>query len=358
VKGSKDKWREAKIVYEPDTDEGQKEDLKDYFLMLEQKEGRIERKIDEDFDEERFRELLRKDEKLRKLFKGELERKGKKKRILHFEDGSKQIYDSRSEAEHALIHKLLYYEIPEDQIRLIMQKSKIGKWNESHQQYRDHTFEKAKRECKKTISTDLKKPVSEVSKEKSDLPFFRDDGKFVPLWMAKSIMNDYHFVTHEDSEELYVYDGGIYEAKGEMIVKQEAQKRLGEYVKTHYINESVEAIRRANYTPSEKFNNPKNWIVVENGVLNINTRELKEHSPEHIHLAKIPWKYDPDADCPKIKQFVSEVVNEDDVKLVQEMFGYCLLKDYPFAKAFMLLGSGANGKSTLLKLLERFFRKG
>jgi len=37
-----------------------------------------------------------------------------------------------------------------------------------------------------------------------------------------------------------------------------------------------------------------------------------------------------------------------------EMFGYCLYKDYPFAKAFMLIGSGANGKSTLMKLLEKF----
>jgi len=41
-------------------------------------------------------------------------------------------------------------------------------------------------------------------------------------------------------------------------------------------------------------------------------------------------------------------------KLIQEMFGYCLLKKYPYAKAFMLLGSGANGKSTLLTLLEEF----
>jgi len=36
------------------------------------------------------------------------------------------------------------------------------------------------------------------------------------------------------------------------------------------------------------------------------------------------------------------------------MFGYCLFKDYPLAKAFMLLGSGANGKSTMLEILETF----
>lgn len=192
--------------------------------------------------------------------------------------------------------------------------------------------------------------------EKADLPFFTDEEspKFVPLWMAKTIMNDYHFVTHEDSEELYVYDGGIYKPKGEMIVKREAQRRLGKYVKTHYVNESLGAVKRENYVPSEKFNNPDDGIVVENGLLDIKTRKLKEHSPEIVHLSKIPWRYDPERDCPKVKQFVSEIVHKSDVKLIQEMFGYCLLKDYPYAKTFMLLGGGANGKSTLIKLLEEF----
>ncbi|MFB6089031.1 MAG: phage/plasmid primase, P4 family [Candidatus Aenigmatarchaeota archaeon] len=193
-----------------------------------------------------------------------------------------------------------------------------------------------------------------IENDKTDLPFFTEDGKFVPLWMAENIMNDYHFATHEETEELYVYENGIYKAKGVSVVKSESQKRLKEYVKTHYVNEALEAVKRDNYTPQEKFNNPNDGIVVENGLLKVEERELKDHSPEYVHLTKIPWKYDPEADCPKIKQFISEIVNEGDKKLIQEMFGYCLLKDYPFSKAFMLLGSGANGKSTLLQLLKIF----
>ena len=205
------------------------------------------------------------------------------------------------------------------------------------------------------ITTKGKLEYSIETVDKSKLPFFSDDGnKFVPMWMAECLQEDYHFATHQETEELYVYENGIYKPKGEVVVKSEAQRRLDQYVKSHYVNESLEAVRRANYTPPKKFNNPEDGIVVENGLLVVSNRELKDHSPEYIHLTKIPWKYDPEAECPEIKEFVSEIVNEGDEKLIQEMFGYCLLKDYPYAKAFMLLGSGANGKSTLLELLEKF----
>ena len=195
----------------------------------------------------------------------------------------------------------------------------------------------------------------ETGRDKSNLPYFTDDkGKFVPMWLAQDIMTDYHFATHMDSEELFVYEEGIYKPKGEMIVREKSQKRLGQFVKNHYVNETVEAVKRQNHTPSERFNNPTDCLAVLNGLLDVKEQELRDFSPEHIHLAKINAKYAPEADCPEIKEFIKDVVHDEDVKLIQEMFGYCLLRGYPMAKAFMLLGSGANGKSTLLELLGIF----
>jgi putative DNA primase/helicase len=191
-------------------------------------------------------------------------------------------------------------------------------------------------------------------RNKPDNPFFTDDGKFIAKWLADDIMNQHHFATHEQSDEIYVYKDGVYVPNGEKTVKKAAKKRLGNDFKTHYINEALEAIRIDNYVPYHKFENPHDCIAVENGLLNIKKEELKPFNPEYIHLTKIPVKYDPDADCPKIKEFIGQIVHEQDIKLIQEMFGYCLLKEYPLAKAFMLLGSGANGKSTLLNLLEQF----
>ena len=196
----------------------------------------------------------------------------------------------------------------------------------------------------------------ESGRDKSKLPYFTNDknSKFVPMWLAQDIMTDYHFATHMDSEELFVYEEGIYKPKGEMIVREESQKRLKDFVKNHYVNETVKAVKRQNHTPSERFNNPSDCLAVQNGLLDVKEQELKDFDPEHIHLAKINAKYNPEANCQEIKKFIKDIVHDEDVKLIQEMFGYCLLRGYPIAKAFMLLGSGANGKSTLLELLGIF----
>jgi P4 family phage/plasmid primase-like protien len=55
-------------------------------------------------------------------------------------------------------------------------------------------------------------------------------------------------------------------------------------------------------------------------------------------------------------KFLKEVSNGD-IELVvniMEGFAYCLVPDYPIQKAFMLVGSGSNGKSTFLRVLMEF----
>jgi putative DNA primase/helicase len=72
----------------------------------------------------------------------------------------------------------------------------------------------------------------------------------------------------------------------------------------------------------------------------------------------LPVRYDPNADCPKFKTFLAEVVpSPEDVKVLQEFFGYCLLRNCKFEKALMLVGSGANGKSTFLYVLTKTLGK-
>jgi len=198
--------------------------------------------------------------------------------------------------------------------------------------------------------------VVETGRDRSELPYFTDEGKFVPSWLARDIMADQNFVVHKQSEEMYYYKEGVYKENGEGRAEELAQEKLGDFVKTHYVNEAVNYIRRdrQNRKKREKFGNPKESIVVENGILDVKSKELREHTPDEIHLSKIPVEYDEEAEAPRVKQFMEEVLHPNDIPLIQELFGYCLLKDYPLAKAFMFLGSGANGKSTLINLLDAF----
>jgi len=76
-----------------------------------------------------------------------------------------------------------------------------------------------------------------------------------------------------------------------------------------------------------------------------------------IFIQKIPVDFDPEADCPAFKKFLEDVVPDTrDRMTLQEMFG-ALLWRAPVGKAFVLIGEGANGKSTLLAVMEEFLGK-
>ena len=177
--------------------------------------------------------------------------------------------------------------------------------------------------------------------------------KFVPKEWAEEILEEERVVCLDDSEELLVYKDGVY-VPGEAYLKEKAQELLGEHATTHRVNEIVNFIRRATYVSRDKLNRNKELINLKNGVLNIFTKEFKPHSPDYLFTFMVPVEYNPNADCPKIKEFLSQILHEDDIPTVLEFIGYCLYRDYPYQKALMCVGDGANGKSTLLALIKKF----
>lgn len=182
-----------------------------------------------------------------------------------------------------------------------------------------------------------------------------DRTKFVPKLLGDDILADYHFATMEESGELYVYRNGVYQRKGETTVGEEAQNRLEDDSQNQRVKETKGYIKRATYRPMEDFGVGEKLIGVENGILNLETRELEDFDPSLLIMTKIPVKYDPEAECPKIKKFVKDLVaGGRDVKKIQEMIGYTLLRKNPLNKAFMGLGPGENGRSTLFDLIHDF----
>jgi putative DNA primase/helicase len=164
----------------------------------------------------------------------------------------------------------------------------------------------------------------------------------------------YHFLTTKDSGEIYYYNGGYFESKGEQPIKNETEQFLKDGTKEHSKNEVVGHIRDKNYQSRDIFNVPINLINLKNGVFNIDTDELLEHSPDYHFLNEIPIVYDPNADCPKIMKFLKEILYPEDIPVIQEFAGYSLYRRCMIHRACMFLGGGKNGKSTFIKLLIKF----
>lgn len=155
-----------------------------------------------------------------------------------------------------------------------------------------------------------------------------------------------------DTGEMYLYRDGFYQPNGEAFIQEQAKVLLGDDFSTHRVNEILNYIRYSTYVKREWFDSDNRIVNLENGLLNIETTEFTEHTPRYLSLVRIPVFYSPNAECPRIEQFFGEVLTEEDILLVEEMFGFCLLPEYRFHRTFMLQGSGRNGKSTLLELLQ------
>lgn len=180
------------------------------------------------------------------------------------------------------------------------------------------------------------------------------DVKSTTFNLSMYFLNNNKILTLNDTDEIYIYKEGVYVSKGDKILSKQCQLILGRFLSRSIVLEVLGHIRRSTYIKREEVEEPRDKICLLNGILDLEDLEVKQHTPDIIFFNKLPVEYNTEADCPNIKKFLSEVVKEEDINLIQEFSGYTLYKEYFIHKSFMLTGGGANGKSTYINLLKSF----
>lgn len=169
-----------------------------------------------------------------------------------------------------------------------------------------------------------------------------------------------------NTKQMFHYENGVYRRDGRAFVRQAAENIIGVAINKHYAGEvefhvAGQTCQRqgtaGRFVSLEDFDTDVNLVNLSNGLVDLRSGELRAHSPKYLSLVQLPIVYDQDADCPAIRKFLTEVVSPDDAEVLLEAFGYCLYKAYPIHRALMLLGSGSNGKSTLLEVLRTWLGK-
>lgn len=179
--------------------------------------------------------------------------------------------------------------------------------------------------------------------------------------LSAHLMADDHYFTFSDTNDMVFYDDekGHYVFGGENRIRQLTQAIIDTagyrtQITTSVVNEIIGVIQRSTFIDREKFEEQTDLVNLSNGVLNIRTREFTPHTPTLHFLTKVEVAYEPYALCPQIDAFLGEVLSSEDIPIIYELAGYLLRRDYAWQKAFMMNGTGSNGKSTLLKLLTKF----
>ena len=184
---------------------------------------------------------------------------------------------------------------------------------------------------------------------------FRDNPKQGSFKIANELVSKHCIKTigNKKEREIMLYENGMYRP-GVNQLRFEIQKLL-EHLGTNPVkNEAIEKIKDLTIAERSEFNVDRDYINLANGIFNIKTREITPHNPDYLFLHKLPITYNPEAKCPVIQKFLSDILQPEDIPVIQEWFGYCLYRSYFIKKAMILVGERDTGKTTLLRLLSTF----
>ena len=174
--------------------------------------------------------------------------------------------------------------------------------------------------------------------------------------LTDEILATEHFA-RDAGGQLYVFEDGAYRPHGEASIAQRVKAILlinGDSKKwsSHRAREVQEFIRVD--APLLWERPPVDTLNLLNGLLDLPSRALKLHTPEHLTPVQLPVTYDLTATCLRWESFIARVLPDDCRTLPYELVAASMRGDVSDQQAVLLVGSGENGKSTLLNSIVSF----
>jgi len=311
--------------------------------------------------------------------------KTKNKKFERLMEGNTEGYPSRSEAEEAVITILVSELLSDEQIYEIMNKCKIGKWQEEDENYRTRTIRNAREWLRqKKLEEETKKQNEEIQKKEIQDEINSIISKLHPeTWYdvdenGKTIKFNLQNATDDfikaNPNIITEYTGLIhvstskgYQKDSENFIKSIFEKAGN--VPPEQLNRIVEVIRHKTMIIDPKligkpleeiYPVPEHLIPIENGLLDIHEKKVYPHDPKYYYVSHIPRNYIPGAKAEKFREFLNIIFKDDpekDTKITQiyEIFAWGIYPKYLPHGAIIFLGSGGEGKSIIHTVLEKFF---
>ena len=96
------------------------------------------------------------------------------------------------------------------------------------------------------------------------------------------------------------------------------------------------------------------FLTVSNGTVDLRSGALVRHRRDHYSTKLVPVSYDPQATCPTFLAFLDSIMdgNQELIGFLRRAVGYSLTGNTREQVAFICHGTGSNGKSTFLDVLQ------
>jgi P4 family phage/plasmid primase-like protien len=207
--------------------------------------------------------------------------------------------------------------------------------------------------CKPPMAqTDVERIAASIGKKQPAA----DEGGGLTNDLASAILAADSFA-RDQGTLLYRFEKGVYRPTAKRFIETRVKSLCVDREKTKSWNPElparVEQWIRAD-APELWERPPLDTLNCRNGLLDVESRTLRPHSPGFLSAIQIAAAFDPGAECPHIDRFIGEVFPDDCQHLSFEVAAWLMLPETSLQKAVLLLGSGANGKSAWLSLILSF----
>lgn len=171
---------------------------------------------------------------------------------------------------------------------------------------------------------------------------------------AGEARNPYVYCLEED--RFYVYEDGYWK----ILFDKQVQFRISQaFPRTNKFTiatrkQIIDNLKILVHKNLSEFNS-KDLLNFPKTMFEVWGNNICAHKPELLSTVRLPYDYDPFAQCPLWLKTLEGIFegDQDKINILQEFFGYCLTKDVTREKSLLLLGESRSGKSTILETLQK-----
>lgn len=163
-----------------------------------------------------------------------------------------------------------------------------------------------------------------------DLGTNLDKPVIVPLVESatEAIIKYNHFLTIEETKELWYYKDGVYVPGAEILIEKAVEKMYGYDVGNKHLPEIKGHIMRRTYHKREEIDADINIINIKNGLYDIDKGILLAHTPGYLSINQKSIVYDKNAKPRLFGKFLSQIIYPRDVRTAIDAIAYTFHRDY------------------------------
>ncbi|WP_019850645.1 phage/plasmid primase, P4 family [Desulfitobacterium sp. PCE1] len=204
--------------------------------------------------------------------------------------------------------------------------------------------------------------VEKARKAELESKFFSEDANGNEVFDVEKSTRytlDIYDIVHNPKQGYFLFNEKYWKKVDDNYLAQLISKEMDLISKPYYTDQILKQISHKQYIKLEEINSDRKSIVLQNGTLNISDWKNpvfyeNEFFREDFCTIYLDYPYDVNANCPNFSKYLSSTFesNPENIKTVQEMFGYCLTPSTMHEKIFLLYGEGGSGKSVLIDTLK------